>query len=114
MYTPVTVRGIGADEAFEGHVYDVGEGGVRFELDEPLPVGREVVVQMTLPGTGEPGPGRSIYAFGTVVWGGREPDEPGPVKMAAVFTGFASRMDRERLLDRIGAGAKQGGLKRVA
>lgn len=106
-YTPVAVR-LMHDQTFdnEGHAYDISEGGVRFELDRPVPAGTRVAMRLDLPDWGGdrgeltgPGglPGRAVFAFATVVWLEDE-DEPGPVKMAAVFNEFCRVGDRERLL----------------
>ena len=52
MYAPVTVQVIDGYRIlrFGGHAYDVSEGGVRIELDEPLVVGQPVAVLLDLPG----------------------------------------------------------------
>jgi len=49
------------------------------------------------------GPGRSVFVFANVVWLEDE-DQPGPYKMAAVFTHFARAGDRERLLRQFATG----------
>lgn len=102
MYTSISVR-LRSDPATErqGHAYDVSEGGVRFELDGPIPAGTPVDLAVNLPG---PGDDRTVHAFGNVVWVSVDPDEPGPVRMAAAFTGFASRRDRDLLLGRLSSG----------
>jgi len=111
MYTPVAVRRLPkGEEILEGHVYDISEGGLMFELDEAVEPGVEMLVQVTLPGSGEPGPGRSVFAYATLVWDGTDEDEPGPVRMAARFTGFGGAGDRERLLRCL----SDGGLERAA
>jgi hypothetical protein len=106
MYTPVAVRLLDSEVfSIEGHAYDISEGGVRFELDRPIEPGTKVVMQITLPDldSTQIGPGRSVYVFANVVWLEDE-DEPGPVKMAAVFTHFARVGDRERLLRQFASG----------
>lgn len=95
MYTPVVVRLAGLPVG-EGHAYDISEGGVRFELDAPIPPGTPVEMTITLPGR-SPETDRRIAVAANVVWARRDPDEPGPVQMAAAFTRFAAA-DRERLL----------------
>ncbi len=108
MYTPITVRvrGDGAN-LYEGHTYDISEGGLQFELDEPIAPGTPVILQVTLPaGTWENcddlGPGRTILAEGNVVWS--DTTEPGPVRTAVVFTRFAKLTDKERLMRQISGG----------
>lgn len=106
MYAPVAVRML-SDEHFthQGHAYDISEGGLRFELDRPIDPGTQVAVQVTLPGpAGEgDGPGRSVFAFANIVRQ-QEEDEPGPVRMAAVFSRFAREGDRARLLRQLKSG----------
>jgi hypothetical protein len=109
MYTPVAVRVMDSGEPgpfdLEGHAYDLSEGGVRFELDRPVPPGTRIAVQITLPSAGESelGPGRTIMAFASVVW--LDADDPVPPhRMAAVFTHFARACDRERLLRQFATG----------
>lgn len=106
MYTPVAVRLL-ENERFtlEGHAYDVSEGGIRFELDQPIAPGTPIAMQITLPvARGEPeiGPGRSVFVMGNVVW--IDDSEPGPVQMALVITRFVRLGDRERLLKRLTSG----------
>lgn len=99
MYCPISLRLI-ADERFdrEGHAYDVSEGGVMFEMDEPIETGTGVAIQITLPGDHphELDSDRSIYVMGNVVW--VDDSDPGPVRMAVAFTRFARFGDRDRLL----------------
>jgi hypothetical protein len=106
MYTPVSLRGLDR-EGFdnEGHAYDISEGGVRFEADRPVAPGTKVAMQITLPNldSRDIGPGRSVFVFANVVWLEDE-DQPGPYKMAAVFTHFARAGDRERLLRQFATG----------
>ena len=95
MYTPMAARLLHEpDFAREGHVYDIGEGGIRFELDDAILPGSPVAVRITIPG---PEGQATIHAFGNVVW--IDDDEVnGPVRMAAVFTSFATPADKQRLL----------------
>jgi hypothetical protein len=104
MYTPVAVRLL-ADDAyeFEGHAYDVSEGGLRFELDYPIEPGTPVAVTVLLPGHG-PESSRSVCVYANVIWVENDEDEPGPVRMAAAFTKFARAEDKERLLGLLGSG----------
>jgi hypothetical protein len=104
-YTPVAVRTL-ESERFdnEGHAYDISEGGVRFEADRAIAPGSPIAIQITLPvREGDLEAGRSVLAFGNVVWQEDE-EEPGPVKMAATFTHFARLGDRERLVRKMGSG----------
>ncbi len=106
MYTRITVRPLDSDEfLWDGHAYDVSEGGVRFELDQAIEPGTEVAVRIDLPATlGERSTDRrSAFAFANVVWL-EEEDAPGPVRMAAVFTRFAREGDKELLLRRLHEG----------
>jgi hypothetical protein len=104
MYTRVVVRLV-ADQSydFEGHAYDVSEGGIRFELDRPIDPGTPVAIQVTLPGAAAEG-GWSVFVFANVIWVDEDADEPGPVRMAAAFTRFARAGDKERLLSQLSSG----------
>ncbi|MGP1271939.1 MAG: PilZ domain-containing protein [Phycisphaerales bacterium] len=103
MYHGVQVRLL--DEPWtdrQGHCWDISEGGVSFELDEPIAPGTPVVLQIELPPdeTGAPvrvGPGRSVFVFANVVWL-TDDDGIGPARMAAVFTRFAREGDETRLI----------------
>ena len=105
MYTNVVVRRTD-EEAFGpgGHAYDVSVGGMRFELDEPLEVGANIVVRIELPGA-DPADAEPVYASGRVVW--LEEDDlehAGPVRMACVFQDFARPEDQDRLVRRLSSG----------
>lgn len=105
-YTPVSVRIVGSQgAALEGHAYDISEGGTMFELDEPIEPGTSVAMQLTLPiapGQSDLESARTIFVFGNVVW--LDLSEPGPARMAIVFTQFAKLGDKERLLRQLGSG----------
>lgn len=108
QYTPVSVRFLDSEHfALDGHAYNISEGGIQFELDRGIEPGTAVALQVTLPtehwtDCQDLGPGRSIFVFVNVVW--LEDDEPGPARMAAVFTRFARQGDRERLIRQIAGG----------
>ncbi len=101
MYTTISARTL-EEQNFtrHGHAYDISEGGVRFELDEPIEPGTAVAVQISLPAAafeaGDIGPGRAIFVVGNVVR--CDIDEPGPCKLAVAFSRFARSGDRDRLL----------------
>lgn len=108
MYTPVRVR-LQSDEEFtlEGHAYDLSEGGVRFELDNPIEPGTPIALEVELPRNpgwagDDPGPGRAVYMLANVVW--CDTEDPGPARMAAAITRFARAGDRERLMRQLTAG----------
>lgn len=102
-YAPLKVRTLDRETFdIEGFAYDVSEGGIRFELDRPIEPGTQVAMEIALPGLAEStiGPGRAVYAFANIVWIEDE-DEPGPVKMAAVFARFAREVDGARLREQL-------------
>lgn len=106
MYTPIAARTLDSDSFdIEGAAYDISEGGIRFELDRPIKPGTRIAMLITLPSLSESdlGPGRSVHIFANVVWIEDE-EEPGPYKMAAVFTEFARAGDRDRLLRHFATG----------
>ena len=86
------------EHGLEGHGYDISMSGMRFELDEELPVGSEVTVHVHPPAEADP-----IVMRGTVVRVFAHDDDPGPRRMAVQFTSFATPRDRERLARRIDA-----------
>jgi hypothetical protein len=91
--------GLGTPEGgMEGHGYDVSLTGMRFELDDALPAGTEVSIELYPPAERDP-----IRMRGTVVRVFSTDDDPGPRRMAVQFTGFASPADRDRLTARIDA-----------
>ncbi|HZW06746.1 MAG TPA: PilZ domain-containing protein [Phycisphaerales bacterium] len=107
MYTTIAVRTLEHD-TFElhGHSYDISEGGIRFELDRGVERGTQIAMMINLPtmnADAEPTADNAVYVFATVVWIEDE-DEPGPIKMAAVFNRWARAGDRERLLAELGKG----------
>ncbi|MCC6659465.1 MAG: PilZ domain-containing protein [Phycisphaerales bacterium] len=111
MYTPVRVR-LAPDSAvdLEGHAYDISEGGVRFELDEAIAPGTPLTMRIAVPaGSGNLAP-QAVCVRANVVWLDNDPDEPGPVRMAAVFTRFDNPADRGRLLAQL----SRGGFARAA
>jgi hypothetical protein len=108
MYSAVTVNtltpGTGEPKlhcAYDGHCYDISEGGVQFELDEELPYGTPVELNIELP-TQAGEPVRPVKVYANVVW--TDTSEPGPVRMAAVFSRFAQSEDKERLFKQIISG----------
>lgn len=113
MYTRVLVTT--ADHpgrTFEGHAYDISEGGLRFELDQALHPGTSIAIRLDLPRwlpapletTDFTEPPATVCALGRVIWTDDD-GVPGPVRMAATFTGFLDAIDRDRLLDTLAAGA---------
>jgi hypothetical protein len=103
MYTAVHVRRLNGPGEWDGHVYDISEAGLRFEVDRPLEPGTPVSMRIALPGVG-PERERTVFALATVIWADDAEDEPGPVRMAAAFTRLGSHEDRERLLTVLGSG----------
>ncbi len=106
MYSPVAVRTLDRDEyEWEGHAYDISEGGVRFELDRPVAPGTQVALRIDLgPTSSERSTERrSVFVFANVVWM-MEEDAPGPTRHAAVFSRFAREGDEEALRERLTTG----------
>jgi hypothetical protein len=87
-----------------GHVYDMSEGGICFEMDMPVDPGTPVALEIMLldrPGMlhTNDGPGRAVFVLGNVVW--CDIEEPGPARMALAVTRYARSGDRERLVRRL-------------
>lgn len=90
-YSSVAVTASGSPERLTGHVYDISEKGLRFEVDRALPVGSAVELELLVP------PEESIRVTARVVRVFDEADDPGPRRMGAEFTGFVSPGDEARL-----------------
>jgi len=108
MYTQIDVRPLDSDEfQWSGHAYDLSEGGMRFELDQPIEPGTAIAVRIRLPGdvTMNGADRRPLYALANVVWLEDEDVElGGPVRMACVFREFVLSGDLERLQSRLHSG----------
>lgn len=98
MYTSVTACPLDdPDRTRHGHAYEVSPTGLRFELDDPFPVGGRIVLRFTLPAAGgEPEADRTFFVQATVRRVVEE-DAPGPVRMTAVFDRFFRPADLARL-----------------
>lgn len=102
MYTAVSLRRRGEPSVrrLDGHAYDIGEGGVNIELDEPLSPGEPVIIDLELPGCG-----RRIQAQGSVVRCEEDPrDVLGPARLAVRFDGFEDARDLPALRRYLGEG----------
>ena len=103
MYTSVAVQRIEQkDRCFnimrmKGHAYDLSQSGARIEVDEPLEVGEQVAMVVTLPE--EP---KGIFMAAEVVRVHDEEDDPGPRRAGVRFKEFLSPYDRNRLLELVG------------
>lgn len=98
-YSSTAVR-IHPDEmefTLEGHIYDISEGGICFELDEPVEPGKTISMRVDLPlNSGDTGPGRSVFVTGNIVW--CEVSESGASRMAMAITRFDREGDKQRML----------------
>lgn len=106
MYTRIAIRTLDGDAVeWDGHAYDISRGGVRFEADKSFEPGTEVAMQIDLPRAPieRSTEARSVFVFGTIVWL-EDDDQPGPYKMAAVFSRFEQPEDEALLLRRIASG----------
>ena len=110
-YTSTGIR-VHPDETsfqLEGHIYDISEGGICFELDIPLEPGCTISMRIDLPtNVGDTGPGRAVFVTGNVVW--CSIDEPGAAKMAMVITRYDREGDKQRMIRALSG----TGLRRVA
>lgn len=104
MYHEVTVRRVGDADApaDTGHAYDVGEGGIQFELDNAYEIGDHLEVRIHLPPAFDSTGDGCIVAIGRVVWVG-DLEDPGPVRMAVAFGQFPRQGDHQRLMTYVGA-----------
>lgn len=108
MYTAIAVRPLDSDKfLWEGHAYDISEGGMRFEIDRAIAPGTPVAIRIQLPGAANmrASERRPVYVFANVVWLEEDDlDMGGPIRMACVFTQFVQPGDKERLLKRLASG----------
>jgi hypothetical protein len=102
MYTPLTLCRLDNQRVLEGHSYDISEGGLQFELDEPVAAGTPVAIEIALPRAGRRP--TTIEVLGSVVWA--DESEPGPVRMAVEIKSFALPEDRDSLRQYLGAGKR--------
>ena len=94
MYTLVRVRPAGAARyCWTGHIYDISDSGMRFELDHSLEPGTAVQIRAMLPGATT----TIIHASGRVVRLHDETEERGPMRMAISFDTCMPRNDRQKL-----------------
>ena len=105
-YSRIMVRPLDSDEfQWEGHAYDISKGGIRFELDRGVEPGTQVALRIDLPQNSmeRSTSRRSVFVFANVIWMS-DPDEIGPVRLAAAFTRFARKGDEEQLQGRLSTG----------
>jgi len=85
MYSAVRImpRSGKSGDPLDGHIYEISLGGMRFELDEPLPRDSVVTAELTLPGCEAPimVDGRVLRVFDVM-------DDPGPRRMVLEFESF--------------------------
>ena len=94
MYTFVRLRPPGSRRyPWSGHIYDISESGMRFEVDQIIEPGTEVEVSAMLPGPTH----RVLRAHGRVIRVHDDADEPGPIRMALAFSGFHRPADHQQL-----------------
>ena len=104
MYTLIRVRPVGEDRyRWTGHIYDVSESGMRFELDQPIDAGTRVEVRAMLPGSSH----ITFNATGRVVRLHDDSDDCGPVRMGMVFERFAHHSDQLRLSDYLSGASRK-------
>ncbi len=102
-YTSTAVRVHPDQSTFEtqGHIFDISEGGICFELDMPIEPGSTISMQIDIPSTvGDTGPGRAVFVTGNVVW--CDIEEPGPAKMAMAITRYDRAGDKRRMIHALG------------
>jgi hypothetical protein len=98
-YTSAALRVHPDEQVFtrEGHIYDISEGGVCFEMDQAIEPGSTVSMRVDLPmNANDLGPGRSVFLTGNIVW--CDADEMGAVRMALAITRFDRAGDKGRMM----------------
>ncbi len=98
MHHAVSIRPFDCETfKYDGHAYDISEGGICFELIDPIAPGTQVGVMIHLPIGFDRGPGRAVFATGRVVWLS-DCEDPGPVRMGVSFDNFSRVGDQQRLV----------------
>lgn len=98
MYSYIRVRPHDAREfCWSGHIYEVSDTGLRFELDDVVALGTLVEVQATLPGRCS----TIVNLSGRVVRYHDDPDDPGPIRVGMMIESFSTENDRHLWLDYI-------------
>ncbi len=94
MYTLIRVRPHGDSKfCWTGHIYDISESGLRFELDAGVQPGTSIDIRATLPGAHS----TTVNMTGRVVRYHDEPDDLGPQRMGVRIDSFLCQSDRHRL-----------------
>ncbi|MEM9082231.1 MAG: PilZ domain-containing protein [Planctomycetota bacterium] len=100
-YTEIAIRPFDKDEFnLMGHAYDISEGGIRFELDQPIEPGTRIGIRIMLPRATmtQTTEKRAIFAMGNLVWTNHDDIElGGPIRMACTITRFMQPGDLEML-----------------
>lgn len=95
MYTMIRVRAVADHEKkLSGHIYDVSDSGLRFELDDALPIGQTVEFNALLPGKQH----TAITGRGRVVRHHNPDNDPGPVRMGLAFEHFTDKAEEQKLV----------------
>jgi len=94
MYTFVRLRPPGRRRyPWSGHIYNISESGMHFEVDQPIDPGTEVEISAMLPGPVH----RVLHATGRVVRLHDDADDPAPIRMALAFSRFQRPADHQQL-----------------
>lgn len=94
MYTLVRVKPTGEDRyRWTGHIYDISETGMRFELDNALQPGMTIEIRAMLPGTEH----ITFSAAGRIIRIHNDMGDKGPMRMGMIFDKFSRENDHERL-----------------
>lgn len=98
-YTSAAVR-VHPDQTqfgLEGHITDISEGGICFDIDEPIEPGQTISMRIDIPEhAGDIGPGRAVFVTGNVVW--CEIDYAGAAQAAMAITRFDRAGDKQRMI----------------
>ena len=98
MYSSIHVRPRHSRQfCWSGHIYEVSDAGLRFELDHPVALGKPVDVRATLPGRNA----TTVNLSGRIVRYHDDPDDPGPIRVGMKIDSFSTEDDRRLWLDYI-------------
>lgn len=96
-YAQVRVRLPGQQRySLTGHAYDISLSGIRFELDQSIPLGKSIDMQLCLPAPGSRWADHPIRAKARCVRL-HDDGETGPIRMGARFIDLPKPTDQRQL-----------------
>jgi hypothetical protein len=104
MLSPITVQRVrdGKMETLTGHAYDISEGGMRIEVDEPVAPGERLNITFVLPGFAEGDAAGTVCAACEVVWLTDAEDDPAFLRAGVRIVQYLDGASAQRMLNCFG------------